>query len=280
MESGLSRDSGLTARQAELYPLLERQVRLYTMGDSSSLPAETARSLLRSIVFTIQAGGDDDQTPAALFAAGQRALWQRCEEGKALLAAARRTDPGFGSIAHRDTLDAIADFFRVYDLRFFAHEIPCMIDYPLCLPAPESLEGIAFIGEYLRRLLLEDRFCGLFPLPAALRVLRRFQQEYRELVLNLFEPVFCCALGLATQSRGAAALTMSVADARALHRRFHPWDGEAARAELRRAVGRLCIELRLWDTAMRAYLFEAAGTLLPILERATQEGYCNLFSAQ
>lgn len=275
----------LSHRLEELYPLLERQAKLYTMGDSSSLPVETVQELLRSIHFCIETNltlsGEpaDGQPLAQLFEEGQRYVWRLTEDAKSLYHEAKRTDPDYGSIAYKDTLDAIRDFFRAYDLRFFAHDIPCSIDYPLCHPVPEALEGVRYIGEYLRRLLLENRFCGLFARQDAVRLLYTHQTEYRELILNLFEPILSCAFGLALLNRNTTTLRMDAACCEQLYRLFQPWDDEQARMRLREAANRLCIGFRLWDTGMRIYLSEAAENLLPRLKSTTREGYLNLFCA-
>jgi len=274
----------LSQRQEELYPLLERQVKLYTMGDSSSLPAETAQGLLRSVCFCIEthltfSGKSADGYPLVqLFEEGQRDVWRLTEEAKSLFDEAKRTDPSFGSIAYRGTLDEVEIFFRMYNLRFFSHAIPCMIDYPLCHPVPESLEGVRYIGEYLRRLILENRFCGCLTRQDAIRLLIVHHPEFRELVINLFEPIFACALGLALLNRDTATLRLDSTDCDRLYRLFRPWNEARARTWLREAVNRLCIRFRLWDTGMRCHLMDTAEDLFPRLKTTTREGYRGLFS--
>jgi len=275
----------LSHRREELYPLLDRQVKLYTMGDSSSLPTETAQELLRSVCFCIEThlmfnGGKsaDDYPLAQLFEEGQRDVWRLTEETKSLFYEAKRTNPGFDSIAYRDTLNAIGTFFRMYDLRFFSHDIPCMIDYPLCHPVPESLEGVRYIGEYLRRLILENRFCSCFTQQDAIRLLLVHHPEYRELVINLFEPIFTCAFGVVLLNQDSAAPRLDDTDCEWLYRLFRPWDETQARIRLREAVNRLCIRFQLWDSGMRSYLMDTAEVLLLRLKATTREGYRGLFS--
>ena len=72
------------------------------------------------------------------------------------------TMPPIPSIALHDTIAAIGDFPRSYDFRSMAHEIPVMFDYPLCHPVPETLLGVDYINEYLRRLLIEADFLDRF----------------------------------------------------------------------------------------------------------------------
>lgn len=51
----------------------------------------------------------------------------------------------------------MAQFFKRYDLWFFAHDIPCAIDYILDAPISEDLQGIDYIIAYLKALIAEGR---------------------------------------------------------------------------------------------------------------------------
>ena len=111
--------------EAQLLSLLAWQARLFTAGDSTSLPEETARSLLESVEY------------------GKR-LW---------LAACERLPP-VENRSMQDTLRGIGTFFRRYDVRFFAHEIPCDIDYQLAIPVEPEQKGVDYVNRYLERLTL------------------------------------------------------------------------------------------------------------------------------
>ena len=56
-----------------------------------------------------------------------------------------------------ETLLGIGEFWRRYDWRFAAHEVPCDIDYPLALPVSENLRGVDYLTEWLGRLEAEVR---------------------------------------------------------------------------------------------------------------------------
>lgn len=124
--------------EAQLLSLLAWQARLFTAGDSTSLPEETARSLLESVCFCLRVGEgfrperwtellETELTQA--FEDGVRQLEQRVEYGKRLWLAACERLPPVENRSMQDTLRGIGTFFRRYDVRFFAHEIPCDIDY-------------------------------------------------------------------------------------------------------------------------------------------------------
>lgn len=271
---------------AGLWPLLERQALLYTGGDSSSLPLETAARLFESLLFCLEVAreaGCPGEDPATLLRAGQRALTREAEAGRALLRRVAATAPS-GSASLDATLAGIGHFFRWYDIRFFAHEIPADIDYPLCLPVEEGLRGIRYIGEYLGRLGWENRLLGCFAPDERNRLLDGCRPGWRETLHNLCAPVFASVLGSALVGGALAegdALSLTAAPGRreALEKLFAGRDPEAARELLARGAARACNGLRLWDPGLRGYFADYARTLAPLACAADGEGRANLFPA-
>jgi hypothetical protein len=70
--------------------------------------------------------------------------------------------PAIENASLRDTMRGIRLFFRRYDLHFFAHQIPTVLDYQLSHAVPDSFLGIEYIVEYLRRLIIENDFLRRF----------------------------------------------------------------------------------------------------------------------
>ena len=87
-------------------------------------------------------------------------------------------------------------FFHRYDAFYFAHQIPCMINYFLCISVSETMRGVSYIEEYLRRLFVENLFIRLFPIDAVDRLLTSVYLNYHESPLNLYSPVLIGAVTL------------------------------------------------------------------------------------
>jgi hypothetical protein len=136
------------------------------MGEGTSLPAHTAVDLLRSVCFVLGTDPEGGSIPDRLMHVDLEDEYRRrlsdveckVEAAVQLWCDVAAATPPIRSIALRDSLAAIGDFFKLYDHRSMAHDIPCMIDYPLCHPVDESLLGIDYISEYLRRLKIETDF--------------------------------------------------------------------------------------------------------------------------
>ena len=180
---------------AELYRLLAERIARYTMGDSTSIPADTARLLLESILYCLDlnrrfpvADVPQEAPLKTRWEAGVHQAKRIAARAKLLLRQAQRTPPPLVNTAYCDTLESLPAFFVGYDPDFFAQEIPCSFDYPLCLPVSESLLGAEFILEYLRKLLAENTILRAFPSEALRALYERYYIDYVDLLVNLCLP--------------------------------------------------------------------------------------------
>ena len=262
------------AARAELWQLLGEVAADFTMGDSSSVRVETAGALLQSILFCIehqQLVSQDDPSdlnrlltcsPAkALYRSGLRAVAEKTEAAKVLLRTAESGAVKLDNLAYHETLKELAVFFKKVDSRFFAHDIPCMIDYPLFAPVPETLKGIDWISAYLTRLCLENDFINRFPVTRVLTLLQAFCRDLREELINLYEPVATNALGLSLLGEDPLLLEISEADRYRLIRLLASVPAEELPSLLSDASQALCSGLGFTDAASQAYLCAFAADL-------------------
>lgn len=262
-----------SAARQKLWALFCRQAKDYTLSDSDSLPAEVAQELFASILYTLRlflnSRGEGLQTLAlrdenAVFNEAVAYLEQEIEAAKALYAAVLRLTPMLGHQALRDTLGNIGIGLKRYDYRHFAHEPPCEIDYQLCLPVPDDVRGIGYVQAYLRRLMAESLLIRQFDEAACVSLLESRYPDYRGLLVNLYEPIMCRALGrvLAGQSLNPPAL--EAADLALL-------PSAPTETALREAGESLCQRLGL-PPDCRPYLVNTAAELLPRYRAAQASG--------
>lgn len=252
----LSPEDALQA-QENLWQLLCRQARLYA-PDSSSLPEETAAALAESILLTLGA----DSNPAILlsehllerFRQGQRLLRQKIEMTRHLWQIAWATRPEVENRSLLDTLNSLKRFPARYDLRFFAQETPCDMDYQLSQPVPELLRGVDYVNEWLRRLCLEQNFLCRFE-PALVRaVLERSCPDYRGLLINLYEPIAVNALGLALLGNSPRSLVISLPQRLQLEARFANLPATERNNILTAGALTLCDALGIRSNPMHRYV--------------------------
>ena len=210
-----------TARlQTLLLELLAEQVERYTKGESTSVPAAVARELMASLVLTLGLPGSGKALlhadPHAALAAGQRRLQTRWAFAMQLHALAVKTAPVYQNLALRESLQSIADTRRAYDVRLFAHQLPCSLDYPLLAPPPEDPPGPDYLAAWLRQVIAENRILARLEPFRVQILLARCCPDYQGQLVNLCEPAAVNLLGRAVLDLPPLALTLTDAHRAAL----------------------------------------------------------------
>ncbi len=267
--------------QTKLWQLLARRTELYTMGDSSSVRIETAQELLQSISFCLELFLRQSRNTKKflvsadledVFQQGQTVCEEKIELGKLLYNKACLTAPETENISYRDTLTEICGFFKHYDYRFFAHRIPCDIDYQLCNPVKESMLGIEYINDYLGRIIIENDFVRRFEKNRVESLLENYCSDYRGLLINLYAPVAANAVGLALLRENVGALELTVSDDARLVKLFDGLSATPAKKALTEAALQVCGELNISDASSVRYLRKTAEELYPRIEAALPHG--------
>lgn len=254
--------------EESLYPFLARRVGLYTGLDHSSVPKNLALELLESVRFTLQQGeGVPIENLEARFAAGQAAIAEKMVCGKKRWQAACGSLPRIENRSLWDTLECMEGFWRRYDKRFFAHQIPCDIDYQLCHPVEEELLGIDYVNAYLDCLLTENEFLNYFNPRCAAALLECCYRDYKGLLINLYEPVAVNALGLTMVGGDFSQLHISAAQREELRAKL----GRRGEEQLNGAAEKLSALMGL-EEGGSAYLRATAHDLLPRVRSANLEG--------
>ena len=240
---GELRASWDAALSGKLLALLRRETRLYTSGESGSIPWETAQGMLASLLYTLRLDGEDPGERGRQLAEadleeelrrGRQRLRRKMDYARRLWRRLAESGAAGDSRALGETLLGIGEFWRRYDWRFAAHEVPCDIDYPLALPVSEELRGVDYLTEWLGRLETEVRFRDAFPREAREAAWERFHPERYDLPLNLYEPLAADALCLFALGRDVRTLAVGPEERRAFALRVALLTEEETEAALRR----------------------------------------------
>ncbi|MCI5801955.1 MAG: DUF6179 domain-containing protein [Oscillospiraceae bacterium] len=262
-----------------LWRLCACQAARYTHGESSSLPEETVRELLESLAFSLFLCLSEGETTFSALLQGKEeklllTAWQllgrRLRRAKMLYRTVLLGLPGLSSAPLRETLESIGLFESRYDLRFFAHELPCSIDYPLCLPVEDSLQGVLYLSEYLRRLAMENRLLRRCDPALEEALLHRCRPGFEELPLNLCEPVLTNALGRVLLGLEPGPLFLPPSRLEELTCFFLAGSEDQLRFSLGQAAGFLCQRWGLSSVEER-YFSRAAVAVLPRAAKAAPQ---------
>ena len=270
--------------RTQLLEILKNQTKRYTMGDSDSIPVELAQELLDSIYYAIGlalAKTENQRPPVesmlqqsmeSLFQSGQHMIQEKVLQAKEYLTEVQKNCIEVDNLSYRDTIfQALPLFFKQYDSRFLAHQMPCDIDYQLCLPVRDK-RGIDFILEYLRRLRAENCFCSRFSAGQIILLLDGYCPDYREQLINLFEPVFYNAMGLTLLAMDVKRLTISESEKGLLFKRSQKLSVPELDKMVRQALKALYAQLSIEDAMAKSYLYAVSKQFLIRLNQQLKTG--------
>lgn len=267
--------------QGKLWQLLAKRTARFTMQESSSVSVETAQELLESICFTLRIFLSENHGTQKLLEtanleellqAGQKILEAKSGATRQLWQLTCMSAPSTQNISYRDTLQSIGSFFKHYDYRFFAHHIPCDIDYQLCHPVPETYVGVEYVSEYLHRVLTENQILHCFDSERVKALLESYCPDYKGLLINLCEPVIINGIGLSLIGSDPRLLNITDSDRENLAARFELLPEPEAQVALRKAALHFCRALKQTDPFTIDYVTKTATSLYPRLAVALSFG--------
>lgn len=146
----------------KLWELLARQAELYTMGESTSVPTDTARELLASIAYTLRfeeerfgLGGKNlaEVDLQTILKRGQAHLLETVNVAKLLWVRAYAAARERGDRETMEDLAWIKPFFKEYDVYYFAHRTPWDMGLPMPGCGDKSEKGISCVERWLKQIL-------------------------------------------------------------------------------------------------------------------------------
>jgi hypothetical protein len=218
---GLFTDSDIERIQYDFLAFLAHKVELFNAGDSSSIRVEKAQDIMASNMFTIGLWLKTYQNPDDAITAIQNeqitGLYQKGRKRiDTMVAATNATHVKIleqlvdtKNVFYQATIvDGIKGFFKLYYPDFGAHEIHITADYPIYNTMPK-LAGIEFIHAYLNAIYYENRFCRNFTTDDIHHLLCGYEEDYQELLINIYEPILTAALGCVLAGTDARRLDIS-----------------------------------------------------------------------
>lgn len=273
-------DIEMNALSVRLWELLSRRAKLYAI-DSSSVRVETAQDLLSSICFLLHLYLQEHQLPLqhllevksldTVYDAALETGREKICFGKTLYHEVCESTPPIENISLIDTLREIGQFFKTYNVYFFAQQADCCIDYQLCNAVPETLVGIEYICEYLQRLLMEDHFLTHFSTENIIALLKVYCPDYKGLLINLYEPVFTNALCLALLGKPIFGLNMTPTQKSELLKLTMGLSEVQTQELFHQAAKTISLKADA-DPAETAYAMQAAAELYPRFHAVSEGG--------
>lgn len=203
---GLIDTSNIFNIQNQLLELLRIKVKKYIGIENSSILADEAKIIMESNIYTInlylkEMTPDEgilklvNERIIDLYYSGMKILKRKVSLCKMLYHKVLSTMLQTENETYNSTLvDGINAFFRIYDFEYDARNIKITADYPLYNNLFGKLEGIEFIENYLKSLYYENVFCKMFSKAEIEEALYEYNENYSELVINIFTIIFVRAV--------------------------------------------------------------------------------------
>ena len=263
------------AIQSKLYALLTKRTAKYTLNDSTSLPVELAEELLNAVCYVLGFEADISEKNAAVwaemdfdlrFSEGIRCIQKKMVLCRKLWRTAFKSLPRIENTSLADTMQSIKNFEDRYDYHFFAHQIPCDVDYQLCIPVPENVLGVDFLIEWLTRLIIENQLINSFDHNRSIEVLEQHSPDYKGLLINLYDPIAANALFKILSGGGVYALIVTEEERCAVAKLIQDKKNAESARLMEQAAKRLTEVLGIHSIRAREYLNQQAVNLIPRLK--------------
>ena len=185
------------ARAAQAFQgLMDHVVRLYCMGQTSSISVHELTELTRSVAYVLGISDATTEEAAVVLACedaialwhdGLAALDARVDAALDVWREIVATMPPIPNVSLRETLASLGELKTRYDAYFAAHVVPADIDYQLSKPQDPGLLGLDYIEAWLAQLLEETRWLARFETQSLLSALRRTCPDPFGLHVNLYD---------------------------------------------------------------------------------------------
>ena len=111
---------------------------------------------------------------------------------------------------YNDTIiGGIQGFLKIYNPDFKAHDMEITADYPLYNNLIGKLDGVEFIKEYVYSIYLENELCNFFLNEKIERLLYDYSEDYKDLIINIFEIVLFEAIACKLAKRNVYDLEIT-----------------------------------------------------------------------
>lgn len=216
----------------QLRNLFVKQANKFTLGDSSSIPEETASDILSSIGYTIgiELQGINDfnkrvetllSTPIeSIFSTGLQKIKNMLKKAKLYYLQTKKHMLKIDVISYNDTLvHGIEIFFQKYDCDFYSHCTPGSIDYPLAYDKLDTI-GVQYVLIYLKKVYLENFLCKRVKHSTLLKLLNNYNRNHNVLLFNIFKVILHNLIGCIIIDKNPNNILLSKNECNSIYKRL------------------------------------------------------------
>lgn len=190
-------------RMEELLPVISELAQQYTGFESTSITYEKAQSLMEAVLFCLREYSDSctdalinrDISVKEQYQIGRKRLSDKVEEIRKIFNEISLRFADFGVKCLYDTVQrGIPQFLKWYDIRFCPQDTILTLDYPV-LTDCSTMAGADAVYMYMRAIRTEQMFLDAFDRNYIVRVLEKYDSDYRDMTENICSIVLANMIG-------------------------------------------------------------------------------------
>lgn len=238
LKRNLIKEQQLEIIYIQIGDLFIYKAKRFTLGDSSSIPEETANHILSSIQYTIGIELQSIQSInkqikflisepiQSIFENGLKKVKNLFKKAKIYHMKVKETMLPLDILAYNDTLtNGLNIFFKEYDAEFFSHESPGSIDYPLAYDEMNTT-GVQYTIDYLKKVYLENLLCRKLRQKDILKLLNYYDRNYKVLLFNVFKVILHNIIGSIILHKNINNLFLTEYECRGIYEKISFYDNE------------------------------------------------------
>ena len=270
--------------QMQILQLMDEIVYKYNGVDSSSIRKEIMEDISNSNIYTISIYLKSFRNPdEAIKSIKEQGLEIAYQEGRKkidkmlniirlMYIKVKQNKLDIENDTYNDTIiGGIQGFLKIYDPDFKAQDMKITADYPLYNNLIGKLEGVEFIKEYLSSIYLENLFCKKFSEEKIKYLLYGYSQDYKELIINIFEIVLLEVIACKLVKRDVQDLSISIAELNEIYLMLENKDKSEIENIINLVYKEICNELILDNEELQRYIKKNLSSVVEIITNAVKQ---------
>ena len=270
--------------QMQILQLLDEIVYKYNGVDSSSIRKEIMEDISNSNIYTISIYLKSFRNPdEAIKSIKEQGLEIAYQEGRKkidkmlniirlMYIKVKQNKLNIENDTYNDTINGgIQGFLKIYNPDFKAQDMKITADYPLYNNLIGKLDGVEFIKEYLSSIYLENLFCKKFSEEKIKYLLYGYSQDYKELIINIFEIVLLEVIACKLVKRDVQDLSISIAELNEIYLMLENKDKSEIENIINLVYKEICNELILDNEELQRYIKKNLSSVVEIITNAVKQ---------
>lgn len=265
----------------KLVPIVARLAEGYTSKESTSITFDQAQHLMEAVMYCIreceQAAAfsltsEEEISAEIMYEEGIRLVEEKVKDTLIRYNEMMTFFCGYENKCLLDTVEkGLPEFFKWYDCRFDPQNTILTLDYPVLFDLSQYT-GIDRIYNYVLCIQLEQDFLKKFPRELIIRILSRYNKDYRLMIDNLCEVVLTNVILHILSGKNVSDLRFREEEYERIQMEIQGTNLSDLRIRMKHAIEAFVRDFYESDESMKEYLCKAIDNISVRIKNAADYG--------